>query len=81
MVVKKGAFVGIDTQDLNIVAGEIYAVNVPYEGLVLKRVFVDPAGRSLRLVSTNPDHPEQVLPLQDQGNLIAGRAIWVMLEI
>lgn len=67
-VVKKGSFVGIDTQNVDIVAGEIYAVRVPYEGLVLKKVFVEPAKKCLRLVSENPEHPDQELPIEDREN-------------
>jgi hypothetical protein len=32
---------GIDTSQKNIVSGEIYAVHIPFEGISLKRVFLD----------------------------------------
>jgi len=80
-LIKKGAFVGLDTAQTWIVAGEIYAVRVPYEGLTLKRVFVDPEKDRLRLRSENSNHPEQSLPIEGREGLVVGKAIWVMQEI
>lgn len=80
-LIRKGAFVGLDTAQTWIVAGEIYAVHVPYEGLTLKRVFVDPENDRLRLQSENPRHPEQTVAIEGREGLVVGKAIWVMQEI
>jgi phage repressor protein C with HTH and peptisase S24 domain len=80
-LIRKGAFVGLDTAQTWIVAGEIYAVQVPYEGLTLKRVFVDPENDRLRLQSENPRHPEQTVAIEGREGLVVGKAIWVMQEI
>ncbi len=80
-LIKKGAYVGLDTGHNGVVAGEIYGVRVPYEGLTLKRVFVDPEKECLRLQSENPKHPEQNLPIEGREDLIVGKAVWVMQEI
>lgn len=80
-MIRKGAFVGLDTAQTWIVAGEIYAVRIPYEGLTLKRVFVDPEHDRLRLQSENPTHPEQFLPIDGREDLVVGKAVWVMQEI
>lgn len=80
-MIRKGAFVGLDTARTWIVAGEIYAVRIPYEGLTLKRVFVDPEHDRLRLQSENPTHPEQFLPIDGREDLVVGKTVWVMQEI
>lgn len=80
-LIKKGAFVGLDTSQTGVIAGEVYGVRVPYEGLTLKRVFVDPTNDSLQLQSENPKHPEQFLPIEGREDLIVGKAVWVMQEI
>jgi phage repressor protein C with HTH and peptisase S24 domain len=56
-------------------------VQVPYEGLTLKRVFVDPENDRLRLQSENPRHPEQTVAIEGREGLVVGKAIWVMQEI
>ncbi|WP_084630843.1 XRE family transcriptional regulator [Desulfovibrio aminophilus] len=79
--IRKGAFVGLDTAQTRIIAGESYGVRVPYEGLTIKRVFVDPGGPSLVLKSVNPSHPDVRLPFDGRDDLIVGRAVWVMQKL
>lgn len=76
--IRSGAFVGLDTDQRDLVTGEKYGVRVPYEGLTVKRIFVDPKARELVLRSINPEHPEMRVPLDDRDGLIVGRAVWVM---
>ena len=79
--IKEGAYVGIDTSKRDIVGGKTYAIRVPYEGLTLKKVFVDPENGYLRLKPENPEHPEQKLPIDQRENIVVGQAIWVMQEL
>lgn len=76
--VLKGAYVGIDTAQNRVSSGEMYGVNLPYEGLVLKRVFVDTEGKRLILRSENPAHPEVSLPLGGYEKYVVGRLAWVL---
>ncbi|MHC1701817.1 MAG: XRE family transcriptional regulator [Humidesulfovibrio sp.] len=76
--IKSGAFVGLDTAQLDLVPGERYGVRIPYEGLTVKRVFIDPKAKELVLRSINPEHPEMRVDLDDRDGLIVGRAVWVM---
>jgi len=76
--IRSGAFVGLDTDQRELVTGEKYGVRVPYEGLTVKRIFIDPKARELVLRSINPEHPEMRVPLDDRDGLIVGRAVWVM---
>jgi phage repressor protein C with HTH and peptisase S24 domain len=73
-----GAFVGLNTEERGIVAGERYGVRIPYEGLTVKRIFVDPQAGELILKSINPEHPPMRVVLDGRDDLIVGRAVWVM---
>jgi phage repressor protein C with HTH and peptisase S24 domain len=78
---KRGAFVGIDTAQKAIVSGEVYGVFVPYEGLTLKRIFMDAENNRLTLCSDAGGHPEMHLPADNFQGRIAGRVVWVMQTV
>ena len=77
----KGAFVGIDTAQRHVSSGEMYGVRLPYEGLVLKRAYVDTQNTRLILRSENPAHPEVSLPLDGHDAHIVGRVAWVLQRV
>lgn len=77
-----GAVVGVDREDKHIINGKIYAVWIPYEGAVIKRVFIDPEKIILR--SDNNRFPTSSLnmsELRDRENIIIGRASWVVQKL
>ncbi len=61
-----------------MIAGKTYAIWVPYEGVILKRVFVNHSKNCLILQSDNPNHPDQELPIDERENLVIGQAKWVL---
>ncbi|MDL2316793.1 helix-turn-helix domain-containing protein [Desulfovibrio sp. OttesenSCG-928-A18] len=77
-LIRKDAFAGIDTTQKKVRSGELYAVNIPYEGLVIKRAYVDAQNNRLILRSENQQHPEMLLPLDDHEKHVAGRLVWIM---
>ena len=77
----KGAYVGLDTGQRLVASGELYGVRLPYEGLVIKRCFIDAQNSCLLLRSENPAHPEVTLPLEGHDELIAGRVVWVLQRL
>lgn len=79
--VRKGAFVGIDTAQRNVTSGELYAVRLPYEGLVLKRAYVDAQNSRLILRSEDPSHPEMSLSLEGHESHIVGKLVWVLQRL
>ena len=80
-LINKGAYVGIDTSQKNVVSGEVYAVYAPFEGLSLKRVFLDADNERLIMRSENPAHPEQYAPLDKRAERMMGRVIWVIQRL
>lgn len=77
-LIRKGAFIALDTNQKQIVSGELYGVNLPYEGLVIKRVYLDTKGANFVLRSENPQHPEVTLPIDTLAENIVGRVAWVL---
>ena len=77
-LLRKGAHIGVDTNQKQIVSGELYAVNLPYEGVGIKRVFPDSAKAQALLRAENPQHPEVTLPLETLGEAILGRIVWAI---
>ena len=75
-LIKKGAYIGLDTAQTNILSGEIYGVRIPYEGISVKRIFLDAANQRFILRSENPAHPEQYLPMDKCTEDIVGRVVW-----
>lgn len=77
-LIRKGAFIALDTNQKLVVSGELYGVYLPYEGLVIKRVYLDTKGTNFVLRSENPQHPELTLPVNTLAENIAGRVAWVL---
>lgn len=77
-LIRKGAYVGLDSSQKNILSGEIYGVFVPYEGISLKRLFLDAANNRFVMRSENQSHPEQYLPVDKRTDSIMGRVAWVL---
>ena len=57
------------------------ATSMTGEGLVIKRVVRDLENQRLLLVSDNPSHQTQSLPLDKPGVGIVGKAAWVIQDI
>ncbi len=79
--IRRGAYVGIDQSKKNVVSGEIFGVFVPYEGLLLKRVFLDADRERIVMRSENQAHPETEIHVDKAQERIVGRAVWVMQEL
>jgi len=80
-LIRRGAYVGLDTEQKRILSGELYGVHVPHEGLVLKRVFFDAENNRFTLRSENPTHPEQHLTPEFKDRQLVGRIVWVLQDI
>ncbi len=80
-LVKKGAYIGVDTSKKHVESGELYMIYIPYEGLTLKRVFLDLQGSKYILRTENSAHPEQHLPVDKRQDCIYGRAVWILQEL
>ena len=77
-MIKKGAYIGVDKNDKQFTAGEIYAIYLPYEGAVIKRVYLDL--NNIILKSENKNFPDVIIPAKkvDRENFIIGKVKWVL---
>ena len=80
-LLRRGAYVGVDTDHKTVLSGELFAVYVPFEGLSVKRVFLDDVNRRFILRTESPGHPEQYLPVGEHAERIIGRVVWVLQEL
>lgn len=80
-LIRDKAYIGINKHGNKLVPGRVYAVNVPYEGLTIKRVFLDHAKGELVLKPENPTHPETRVPIEDREGLIVGEVVWEMQNL
>lgn len=77
----EGSYVGIDRADTKLVQGKVYGVYLPYEGIALKRVYLDHKNASVLLKSDNPEHEPISMPIEEKEDLILGRVVWVMQQV
>lgn len=80
-LIPHGSIVGIRTGD-PFQANELFLAEIPYEGLVVKRVGVDLKREEFVFKSQNPDkeaYPDFRLSIHEAENIILGRVVWVMV--
>lgn len=80
-VIQRGAYVGIDKERKTIRSGALYALDMPVEGLVIKRVVHDTENARLILRSENHAFTDQVIAAEGSGDRVVGRVVWVFQEI
>ena len=76
---RDGAIVGVDRADRRIVNGELYAVWLPYQGAVIKRLYLD--AKKILLQSDNEEfrsHDIEVDLEEADEHFVQGRVKWVM---
>lgn len=79
-LIPHGAVVGIK-EDGAFQANELFLANIPYEGLVVKRVGVDLKSEEFIFKSQNPDkeaYPNFRLSIHEAEKIIMGRVVWIM---
>jgi phage repressor protein C with HTH and peptisase S24 domain len=79
--IHRGAYVGIDKDRKAIRSGALYAIDMPVEGLVIKRIVHDTENARLILQSENQRHADQILPADTAVDRVLGRVVWVFQEI
>lgn len=72
------AVVGVNRESTDIVQGRIYAVRLPYEGVVVKRLFLDHENRQFILQSDNKDYRDIKISFDEGASFICGQVVWVL---
>lgn len=79
--IRRNAYVGLDSAQNNVIAGELYGVYIPFEGLALKRVFLDMESNRFVLRAENSSHPDQYMDVDKYQSRIVGRLVWVLQDM
>jgi transcriptional regulator with XRE-family HTH domain len=76
--IMNGAHVGIDRADKEVISGQLYAVYIPHEGIVVKRIFIGP--ELVKIKSDNPSFPDHDLSIDriNWDTFVQGRVKWVL---
>lgn len=77
-LIRRGALVGLDRGDTRLISGEIYGLRLPYEGLVIRRLYLEPEEGQLVLSSQSEVHADKRVPLDEYAPKVVGRAAWAM---
>ncbi len=75
-----GAYVGTDTAANSPANGELFAVLLPYEGIILRRLAWDRKEKCFVLRAETPAYPE-IRIQEDLTGRILGRLAWVMQKV
>lgn len=78
--IRRGAYVGMDRDQTSVLSGEIYGVLLPFEGLVIRRVFLEAENNRFVLRAENPGHADQHFTFEEYKDKIIGRAVWMIQE-
>ena len=76
---RDGAVVGVDRSDRQIVNGELFAVWLPYQGTVIKRLYLD--NKKILLQSDNEEFRSRDIEValdEVDDNFIQGRVKWAI---
>ena len=72
------AVVGVDRDRVRVIQGRIYAVHLPFEGTVVKRLFLDHENRKFILRSDNSEYHEEKISFDEGSSFICGQVVWVL---
>ena len=77
-LIRKGAYIGVDTAQKAVVSGELYALMMSYGSVVVRRVFPGSQGKDAVLRAENSQHPDAELPMDVIANAGVGRVVWTL---
>lgn len=75
-----GSYVGVDVTDKNVISGKLYAVYLPYEGIVVKRIWIGP--ELVKIESDNKAAPSHDMSIEriNWDTFIQGRVKWWIVQ-
>ncbi len=80
-IIRRGALVGVDTDQTRPTAGDVAAVYHAQQGVYFRRIFFDPEDNVYILRAEDGPHPEQVIPADAPDQPFVGKVAWVWQEL
>lgn len=78
--VRRGAYIGIDTLCTHPVSGEIFAISMPYEGIILRKLFWKQDENCFILRAENKEFPDIYINAEQKIHIF-GRLSWVIQKL
>lgn len=75
--IPRDSHVGINTSNRVLISEALYGVNLPYEGLTVRRIVTDDKNRKATLYAQNPSIPASTLAFDRLEAILQGRAVWI----
>lgn len=76
-LIRRYTYLGVNTNFTHPQSGEIYAILMPHEGIVLKRLFLNTQKDGFCLCTDQNDSHKSFLPAKECPTRILGRLAWV----
>jgi phage repressor protein C with HTH and peptisase S24 domain len=80
-IIRRGALVGVDTEQIRPAAGDVAALHHPLQGVYFRRVFFNPEEDLYILRAEDGNHPEQTLKASEESPPFVGRVAWVWQDV
>lgn len=80
-LIKRGALVGLDRTSTKLISGEIYGISLPYEGLVIRRLYPEVDKGLLVLASDSESHADKSVALEEYAQRVVGRMAWSLQQV
>lgn len=76
--IMNGSHVGVDIAEKEIISGQLYAVYIPHEGIVVKRIWIGP--ELVKIASDNPAAPDHDMMNEriNWDTFVQGRVKWTL---
>ena len=79
--IRRDAFVGIHLLDKQMSPDALHGLDLPLEGVTVRRILLDAKAGLAVLSADNPAIPQQRVPLERMPGLVLGRVIWIMSPV
>ncbi|MBI4804399.1 MAG: helix-turn-helix domain-containing protein [Desulfovibrio sp.] len=79
--IRRNAFVGIYLHDKEMSPGAFHGLNLPLEGITVRRIHLDRQTGMALVSADNPSIPQQRVPLERMHSIVLGRVIWIMSPV
>lgn len=76
--IMKGAYIGVDEHDKNLVSGEIFAIHVHPRSIMILKAYYDGDSGQFLLRAESPDQPDIKLSPEELEQALLGKVVWVL---
>jgi len=79
--IRRNAFVGVYLHDKKMSSDALHCLNLPLEGVTVRRIHLDNEAGMAVVSADNPNIPQQRVSLEHMNSIVLGRVIWIMSPV